>query len=84
MEVSRDARILTEYGEVLDRPTFDFEKDKLSALLDHIEHRGLTVAASPLSQSLSDIDDGGNLGDVACYLSIIYLPRLFPELTALF
>ena len=52
-----DARILTEYAEVLNRPKFKFEKDKVSAILDHIEHRGLTVAASPLCQSLPDIDD---------------------------
>ena len=55
--LSFDARILTEYEEVLDRPKFKFEKDKVSALLDQIEHRGLTVAASPLTQSLPDIDD---------------------------
>ncbi len=54
---SFDARILTEYQEVLDRPKFKFEKDKVSALLDHIEHRGLTVAASLLTESLPDIDD---------------------------
>lgn len=57
LTLSFDARILTEYEEVLARPRFKFEKDKISALLDHIEHRGLLVAASPLSQSLPDIDD---------------------------
>lgn len=57
LTLSFDARILTEYGEVLDRPKFNFEKDKVSALLEHIEHRGLTVAASPLPQALPDIDD---------------------------
>ncbi len=55
--LSFDARIMTEYEEVLVRPKFKFEKDKISALLDHIEHRGLLVAASPLSQSLPDTDD---------------------------
>lgn len=57
LTLSFDARILTEYEEVLDRPKFKFEKDKVSVLLDHIEHRGLTVAASPPPQSLPDIDD---------------------------
>ena len=57
LTLSFDARILTEYEEVLDRPKFKFEKDKVSAILDHIEHRGFTIAASPLSQSLPDIDD---------------------------
>ncbi len=55
--LSFDARILTEYDEVLSRPKFKFEKEKISALLDHIEHRGLTVASSPLSRSLPDRDD---------------------------
>ena len=57
LTLSFDARILSEYEEVLDRPKFKFEKEKVSALLDHIAHRGLTVAASPLSRSLPDIDD---------------------------
>jgi len=55
--LSFDARILTEYEEVLSRPKFRFDKDKVAALLDHIEHRGLTVASSPLPQSLPDLDD---------------------------
>jgi uncharacterized protein len=55
--LSFDARILTEYEEVLARQKFKFEKDKVAALLDHVKHRGLTVASSPLSQSLPDLDD---------------------------
>jgi putative PIN family toxin of toxin-antitoxin system len=57
LTLSLDARILTEYQEVLDRPRFRFDKDKVAALLDHIEHRGITVASSPLPQPLPDIDD---------------------------
>lgn len=57
LTLSFDARIITEYKEVLLRPKFKFEKDKIDALLDHIEHRGLAVASSPLPQSLPDIDD---------------------------
>jgi putative PIN family toxin of toxin-antitoxin system len=57
LTLSLDARILTEYKEVLDRPKFRFDKDKVAALLDHIEHRGVTVASSPLPQPLPDIDD---------------------------
>lgn len=57
LTLSLDARILTEYQDVLDRPKFKFDKDKVAALLDHIEHRGQTVASSPLFQSLPDIDD---------------------------
>jgi len=52
-----DARILTEYSEVLGRPKFRFDQDKVTALVDYIEHRGVTVAASPLSRSLPDLDD---------------------------
>jgi putative PIN family toxin of toxin-antitoxin system len=52
-----DALILTEYSEVLYRPKFGFDKDKIAALRDHIEHRGHTVASSPLRHSLPDPDD---------------------------
>lgn len=57
LTLSLDARILSEYLVVLDRPKFNFDKDKVAALLDHIEHSGLIVASSPLFQSLPDIDD---------------------------
>jgi putative PIN family toxin of toxin-antitoxin system len=57
LTLSLDARILAEYEEVLDRPKFKFEKEKVAALLDYIEHRGVIVASSPLSRSLPDIDD---------------------------
>jgi putative PIN family toxin of toxin-antitoxin system len=52
-----DARILTEYEEVLGRQKFKFEKHKVDALLSYIEYNGTTVASSPLSQSLPDPDD---------------------------
>jgi putative PIN family toxin of toxin-antitoxin system len=52
-----DALVLTEYNEVLYRPKFGFDRDKVAALLDHIEHRGHTVASSPLRHSLPDADD---------------------------
>ncbi|MFZ3046030.1 MAG: putative toxin-antitoxin system toxin component, PIN family [Desulfatirhabdiaceae bacterium] len=52
-----DARILSEYEEVLGRPKFEFEKDKVIVLLDHIQYCGLTTASSPLFQSLPDPDD---------------------------
>lgn len=57
LTLSFDARILMEYEDVLARPKFKFEKEKVALLLDYIEHRGLTAASSPLSQSLPDIDD---------------------------
>jgi predicted nucleic acid-binding protein len=52
-----DALILAEYSEVLYRSKFGFDKDKVAAVLDHIEHRGHTVASSPLPHSLPDPDD---------------------------
>jgi uncharacterized protein len=55
--LSYDARILSEYNEVLRRPKFGFEEEKVAALLDYIVYRGQAVAPSPLSQSLPDPDD---------------------------
>ena len=55
--LSFDARILTEYEEVLGRRKFRFEKHRVDALLIFIKHRGSIVASSPLSQSLPDSDD---------------------------
>lgn len=52
-----DSRILSEYSEVLQRPKFRFQTDKVVALLDYIEHRGHTVASSPLPISLPDPGD---------------------------
>jgi putative PIN family toxin of toxin-antitoxin system len=56
LTLSFDARIFMEYEEVLARPKFKFGKDQIAALLDHIEHRGLTVASSPLVEALPDRD----------------------------
>jgi putative PIN family toxin of toxin-antitoxin system len=52
-----DARLLGEYSEVLRRPRFRFDSDLVSALLDHLSHAGVLVAASPLVESLPDPDD---------------------------
>jgi putative PIN family toxin of toxin-antitoxin system len=52
-----DALILGEYSEVLHRSKFGFDKERVAALLDHMEHRGHTVASSPLRHSLPDPDD---------------------------
>ncbi len=56
-----DSRIITEYGEVLRRPKFQFDEEKVMALLDQIEHRGITVAPNPISKSLPDPDDNAFL-----------------------
>ena len=52
-----DARVLSEYAEVLARPRFAFDQDAVAALLDFISHAGQTVAASPLPAPLPDPDD---------------------------
>ena len=52
-----DARILSEYSEVLRRPKFRFQMDKITALLDPIERHGHIMASSPLSRLLPDPDD---------------------------
>ncbi|KAF0219327.1 MAG: nucleic acid binding [Geobacteraceae bacterium] len=72
LTLSFDARILRGYEEVLARPKFKFDKDKVAALLDQIEYRGLTVASSPLFQSLPDLDDEPFL-EVALAVDVICL-----------
>ena len=52
-----DARVLTEYTEVLARPRFAFDQDMVAALLDYVTHVGQNVAASPLADRLPDPDD---------------------------
>jgi len=52
-----DARILSEYDEVLRRPRFGFEQEKVTTLLGYIVYRGRSVAPVPLSHSLPDPDD---------------------------
>lgn len=57
LQLCLDARILSEYREVLHRPKFLLEQDKVDALLDYVEYRGRAVASSPLIGSLPDPDD---------------------------
>jgi len=57
LKLCLDARILSEYHEVLRRPKFRLDADKVAALLDYIEHSGELVASSPRVDSLPDPDD---------------------------
>ena len=57
LRLSFDARILSEYHEVLLRPKFKFKKDSVIALLEYIRHSGRVVASSPLPHSLPQQDD---------------------------
>jgi putative PIN family toxin of toxin-antitoxin system len=52
-----DARLLSEYREVLHRPKFKFNKDHINILLDFIELYGHVVAGLPLKNRLPDPDD---------------------------
>lgn len=67
-----DARILSEYHEVLRRPKFQFEEDKIVTILDYVERNGQAVASSPLLTSLPGADDGPLL-EVALMGSVEYL-----------
>jgi putative PIN family toxin of toxin-antitoxin system len=52
-----DARILSEYKEVLNRPKFKFDKNKVAILIDFIMQYGQVVSSSPLKSPLPDPDD---------------------------
>lgn len=52
-----DARILTEYREVLSRSKFAFHPELAAAILEKVEYGGLRVAATPLTTRLSDESD---------------------------
>ncbi len=57
LTLSLDARIISEYREVLIGPRFKLKEDKVAALLEYIKFRGEPVASSPLLDSLPDSDD---------------------------
>ena len=52
-----DARILVEYKEVVARPKFQFDQEKISKLFSFIEVTGEIVAGRPLKVHLSDASD---------------------------
>lgn len=52
-----DARILSEYREVLHLPKFNFNKDHINILLDFIKLYGQFVSSLPLKNRLPDPDD---------------------------
>ncbi len=52
-----DARILSEYKDVLQRPTFCFNKENVATLIDFIKYFGRFVSSSPLRDRLPDHDD---------------------------
>ena len=81
-----DARILSEYQEVLHRPKFKFDEDHISILLDFIKRYGQFVSSSPLNKRLPDPDDEPFLevaiaGKVRCLITgnIVHYPPSFRE-----
>ncbi|MCA1765997.1 MAG: putative toxin-antitoxin system toxin component, PIN family [Desulfobulbaceae bacterium] len=69
-----DARILTEYRDVLLRPRFRFNPEHVSPLLDYIQHAGQVYPAQPLPKPLPDPDDEPFLevaiaGKVSCLVT---------------
>lgn len=57
LQLCHDARIISEYHQVLLRPKFGFDQTQISALLDQIQACGQIVASKPLDQPLPDPDD---------------------------
>jgi len=57
IRLAHDARILSEYREVLSRPAFGFPKDQVNALIDIFEKEGIGTIGIPLSFRLLDPDD---------------------------
>ncbi len=52
-----DARILSEYSQVLRRPKFPFHTEEIDALLEQIQSKGSVVASEPLPRRLTDPHD---------------------------
>ena len=52
-----DARILSEYQDVLNRPKFKFNKEHIDILIDFIKQYGQFISSSPLKNRLPDPDD---------------------------
>ena len=57
LELCYDARILSEYADVLHRPKFNLNAAHVDALLDQIKVRGHHVVGVPLKKSLPDSSD---------------------------
>jgi len=57
LQLCVDARILTEYREVLHLPKFQFDKGRVEILMDYIHKIAVLVNSIPLSNTMSDPDD---------------------------
>jgi len=52
-----DARIISEYSEVLNRRKFDFDKMSVEILLSFIKETGIPSSPTPIKKLLPDEDD---------------------------
>jgi putative PIN family toxin of toxin-antitoxin system len=57
IRLAHDARILSEYRDVLSRPAFGFVGNLVHDLIDQLEKEGLAVVGSPLPFRLPDPHD---------------------------
>ena len=57
LRIAFDARILTEYRDVLLRQKFGFEPTRVNLVLEAVERDGIAVAALTWTLSLPDADD---------------------------
>ena len=58
LQIAFDDRIIAEYSDVLERPTFGFPQDAIDGLLGHIRRTGVQITALPLPPEGSpDPDD---------------------------
>ncbi|MCW3490208.1 putative toxin-antitoxin system toxin component, PIN family [Dethiobacter alkaliphilus] len=57
LTVVYDARIISEYRDVLHRPNFGFKPSEIEALLAQIKADGITANVQPLQFALPDKDD---------------------------
>ncbi len=57
LRIAFDARILTEYRDVLLRQKFGFEPTRVDMVLEAVERDGIAVAALMWTLSLPDADD---------------------------
>lgn len=72
LEVCYDARILSEYQEVLLRPKFNFSESDVDAFLIGIKISGHSSTPEPLKKALKDPDDEAFL-EVALASAVKYL-----------
>ncbi|HAQ61045.1 TPA: putative toxin-antitoxin system toxin component, PIN family [Candidatus Delongbacteria bacterium] len=57
IELVYDYRIISEYREVMSRPKFHIDEEKISDLIEQIKAHGELVSPLPLSISIPDAED---------------------------